>query len=80
MFEAERAVTEAHGVDLHAIRLSSDSMPSRATVQQLVHLLAAPRGIRAAEGEGLDQEAYPGERGPELVGHVGHEVGLHLIL
>ena len=42
-FKAERAVTEAHGVDLHAIRLSGDSMPSRATVQQLVHLLDTAR-------------------------------------
>ena len=37
-FKGEQEATKIHGVDLHLIRLTA-SMPSRKTLQQLVHLL-----------------------------------------
>lgn len=38
-FKAERAVTEAHSVELYSLPLASGSMPHRRALQQLVHLL-----------------------------------------
>jgi len=57
-FKAERAVTEAHGVDLHAIRLTG-YIPSVAVFRQLVYLLdTARRPLLLHCAAGVDRSGF----------------------